>query len=138
MYDSLLPKRSKDNGDDNLIPLINIVFLLLIFFMVAGQISNITDSGIEPPVSASEKPVEKAKLEVVLTAGGTLLLDDQPLSLEDLTAAVQANMAEAPEIQVALKADRSVVASELDPVLTVFRELGVSTITLYALQAEAQ
>src|SRR5690606_38240447 len=129
-------KRSAGNSDDNLIPLINIVFLLLVFFMVAGQISSISDPGIDAPLSESQKPVEAAELEMVTTADGALSLGGQPLLLDELQPAVQSAMAAATELRVALKADRSVKASDLDPVLTVLREQGVSTITLHTVQAE--
>ena len=136
MSDALYPKRSAGNSDDNLIPLINIVFLLLVFFMVAGQISSITDPGIEAPMSESQKPVEAAELELVMKADGSLILGGQPLVLDGLQPAVQDAIVTASEVRVALKADRSVKASDLDPVLTVFREQGVSTITLHTVQAE--
>ena len=138
MSEALYPKRSAGNSDDNLIPLINIVFLLLVFFMVAGQISSITDPGIEAPTSESQKPVEAAELELVMKADGSLTLGGQPLVLDELKPSVQNAMATATELRVALKADRSVKASDLDPVLTVFREQGVSTITLHTVQAEQQ
>ena len=48
----------KDNTDDQLIPLINIVFLMLIFFMVAGQISEQDAQFIAPPESISEAPTD--------------------------------------------------------------------------------
>ena len=44
-------KKPNSNSDDNLIPLINIVFLLLIFFMVAGQMQKPLATDITLPVS---------------------------------------------------------------------------------------
>lgn len=67
----LMARRGTANPDDNLIPLINIVFLLLIFFMVAGQIAPQQDMTIDPPESASEKALEPAELELSLTAPET-------------------------------------------------------------------
>ena len=43
---TLMPRRGSLSGEDSLIPLINIVFLLLIFFMVAGQIAQPQDADI--------------------------------------------------------------------------------------------
>jgi biopolymer transport protein ExbD len=39
----------KNDSDDNLIPLINVVFLMLIFFMVAGQIQKSDAIKLQPP-----------------------------------------------------------------------------------------
>lgn len=104
--------------------------------MVAGQISSISDAGIDAPLSASQKPVEPAELELVMKADGALTLGGKPLVIDELAPAVQDAMATAIEVRVALKADRSVTAADLDPVLTVFREQGLSTITLHTVQAE--
>ena len=54
----------KDNGDDALIPLINIVFLMLIFFMVAGQISKSDAAFVSPPESISEAYVDDEALQI--------------------------------------------------------------------------
>ncbi|WP_288355678.1 biopolymer transporter ExbD [uncultured Cycloclasticus sp.] len=43
-----------------MIPMINIVFLLLVFFMIAGHMRDIQDQGIELPVSENgAQAVEK-------------------------------------------------------------------------------
>ena len=58
----------KDNSDDQLIPLINIVFLMLIFFMVAGQISEQDAQYIAPPESISETPIDPDAPRVLIDA----------------------------------------------------------------------
>ena len=47
------PPRPRSD-DERILPLINVVFLLLIFFMLAGQLSAIDPIEIEPPRSVSE------------------------------------------------------------------------------------
>tara|TARA_B100000900_G_scaffold292468_1_gene251276 strand:- start:194 stop:592 length:399 start_codon:yes stop_codon:yes gene_type:complete len=46
----LQSKQKRDYDDDGLLPLVNIIFLLLIFFMIAGVIEKrILKDGIDPP-----------------------------------------------------------------------------------------
>ena len=139
MHDQpLLPKHGSRTADDSLIPLINIVFLLLIFFMVAGQISQQQDPSISPPSSASRLTLEPAKVELSMNATGALTLDGQAVDSETLAQRITSLAAEEADIRVSLRADRDATAADLDEVFTELRELGVSTITLHTLYTDAE
>ena len=47
-----LTRKPPRSSDDGLIPMINIVFLLLIFFMIAGQIAQ-QEPNLQLPISQS-------------------------------------------------------------------------------------
>ncbi len=63
----LLTPRRRPASDDNLIPLINIVFLLLIFFMVAGQMQRPMAADIRLPDIDSQQPAQ-GDIQLELTA----------------------------------------------------------------------
>mgnify|MGYP001226358493 CR=1 FL=1 len=48
--------------DDRIMPLINIVFLLLIFFLVAGVIKDVEPVDVDPPASVAEAESDEADL----------------------------------------------------------------------------
>jgi len=48
------PERRPDPTEERVLPLINVVFLLLIFFMLAGSLSVTEPFDIEPPASQSQ------------------------------------------------------------------------------------
>lgn len=108
---------------DDLLPLINIVFLLLIFFMVAGQVQSTDPSMIEPFAEASgERPA--GRLRIDLRADGTVLVDD---------ARVQQTLADSlrqrtldPALPVDVHVHRDLPASALDPVIELMRRRAVS------------
>lgn len=137
---TLMPRRGSRTADDSLIPLINIVFLLLIFFMVAGQIAQPQDADIRPPSSISRLALEPAEIELSMNVAGELMLNGQALDTETLTRrlASVASASEQTSVRVSLRADRDATASELGKVFTQLRELGVSTITLHTLYREAE
>lgn len=135
MSQSLYPSRLRASADDNLVPMINIVFLLLIFFMVASQISA-PDGEIRPLQSSSQKPVAAGQVELSLTAGGDLLQEGQPLGIEQLPALI-GDQASGSGLTVVLKADQAVLAEDLDRVFSVLRSQGISLITLRTLNPEA-
>lgn len=139
MHDqSLMPRRGKASPDDNLIPLINIVFLLLIFFMVAGQIAPQQDATINPPESASEKPLEPAVLELSLTAAGDLRSEGMDLDEVALQSRITQLTQDDAELRVSLRADLDATAADLDAVFNQLRDNGVSTITLHSRLTETE
>ena len=127
MFDALTKPRP--SRDLNMIPLINIVLLLLIFFLIAGQLANTPE--IQLPVSDSDRPVERH--ELTLTLDTHLWLNGERIGLEALGAALQAATAEK---TVVLRADRDVTAESLDSVLDLLRAQGITTVTLYSLKAD--
>mgnify|MGYP003637452940 FL=1 len=133
MHDPLhAPPRPRKSIDDQLVPLINIVFLLLIFFMVAGQITQ-RDALIEPPESLSRKPAPATPALLVLERDGALSIDGHSIEPRALAAALGAYRADG---GVTLAADRDVLASDLAPVLIAVRGAGFETVTLYARHGE--
>ncbi len=65
----LLPlRRTRSTSDSRLIPMINVVFLLLIFFMIAGQISALNPGAVQLPLASSGLPPPAAELHLRLAA----------------------------------------------------------------------
>lgn len=120
-------KATKLNLDDNLVPAINIVFLLLIFFMVAGQISK-QYGGVVLPVSSSESALQSPKVVIRIEAENRIFLDDVLLQ-GDLLGALR-ELSLAPDTPVICFAERSLKADVLDQLLESARTLGLENLTL--------
>ena len=126
------------SGDIGMIPLINIVLLLLIFFLIAGQMADRQDrQGFQPPTSVSNKPIRYQPITLSLNTHQQLALNGKELSFEALGPALQAALADDTQ-QVALKIDRDVTASTLDKLLDVVRSHNVATVMLYSVNAEGR
>ena len=85
----LLPARRSVNNDQSLIPLINIVFLLLIFFMITGQISAFDPRDTLPPVSKSQRAIDQAVVNLVIDQQNQLLWDGEAISQQVLKARIE-------------------------------------------------
>jgi len=116
---ALMTTRQRTNSDDNMIPLINIVFLLLIFFMVAGQIKAMPSPDLQLPESTLEHQPQASSQRLELAANGDIRLNGEVLSVEALTEQLQ--QLDAGEI--ALFADRRANAEQLTAVLQPLRQL---------------
>lgn len=121
-----LPQRRPLN-DDHLLPLINVVFLLLIFFMLVGALDAPDTANLSPPESLASATPDDSAWTIVLDARGQLLLDEQPISLTDLAMAA---IERPPGGVVAVRADSGIQATDVVDVLDVLRGAGVSKVQL--------
>ena len=129
MGHELIPEHRHQNVDDRLIPLINIVFLLLIFFMIAGQISHQQNQNIQPPVSQSEEKAALPEWLIEVDPSGRYRLNGNDVSEQGLKDQL-AGLAEPSSIRFTLKADRTLKAETLDQVLNILRSFGIAKLTL--------
>ena len=128
------PRRGR-SSDTGMIPLINIVLLLLIFFLIAGQMAD--RQGFQPPTSVSNKPLGYQPITLSLNTHQQVALNGEELAFEALGPALQSVLAD--NIQrVALKVDRDVTAVTLDKLLDVIRSQNVATVMLYSVNAEGR
>ncbi len=135
MYKALTNPRSSRNSDLNLIPLINVVLLLLIFFLIVGQIANTQDQDIRLPSSVSDKPIEHQRITLSLDTRNQLSLNGEQVLFETLGAALKDALSDNPQ-PISLRADRDVTAISLDTLLNALRRQGITTVTLYSVNPE--
>lgn len=121
--------RRPDN-DERILPLTNIVFLLLIFFMLAGQLSNPDAFAIRPPQSSSETPATRHGLLVQINADGAIAVDGSPVTDANLVPFVQDYLGEYPDAPIRLKADGLTDAARVVVTMTRLREAGVKRLRL--------
>ena len=135
MYKALTNPRSSRNSDLNMIPLINVVLLLLIFFLIVGQIANTQDQDIRLPSSVSDKPIEHQRISLSLDARNQLSLNGEQISFKTLGAVLKDALSDDPQ-PISLRVDRDVTAISLDKLLDALRHQGITTVTLYSVNAE--
>lgn len=131
-------KPRTSNNEDNLIPMINVVFLMLIFFMLAGQITASDAFKVSPPTSDSDTLQEKAAIELTLGQADQLAINGKEIALSDLrlelARAIKSDLGAAP-ITVALKADARMSALQLRSILAEITRISPNSITLYTQRA---
>lgn len=129
-------QRSKPQyGDDErILPLINVVFLLLIFFMLAGRLAASDPFKVDPALSASEGPVTAPDILILVGADGRLALDDSITDEAGLLSAVAGRISMEKDAgdspRVRLKADGRAPATRVVAVLELLRSAGVQKVDL--------
>ena len=126
-------------SDDNMIPMINIVFLLLIFFMIAGQISNADPFALELPRADIEQSAKKMPITIYLSADGEVVVNESSTRNSELVTTLRNYLAaEGEQPSVAIKADHSVKAADLDFILQAVKQAGIAKINLYTRDVDEQ
>lgn len=123
-----VPRRRQRS--DNVVPLINVVFLLLIFYMLTGSLTRPELFRIDPPVSKSTMQSVSEPVRVLLAADGRMALENKAMSLAEIAVAVMARRKKDPAMRVEIKADAKVAAGKVLSLLDALREAGVEKVSL--------
>jgi biopolymer transport protein ExbD len=110
-----------------MLPLINIVFLLLIFFMIAGSLQKLGPFEVDPPASRTAEA--RAEDTIVLWFGSTgeIGIDDLTGGLDRLSSMLPADYIGRP---VEIRADREVEGAEVVTLLARLQKLGIEKVQL--------
>lgn len=124
----LLPPKRNRSMDDNILPIINIVFLLLIFFVLAGAITRSAPFDLTLPASqqSEDRAVPEDKV-LSIAADGRLAFNGEtiePPALLDALADWPADVA----LQV--RADSGLKARRLSTILLQLRAAGIAEVRL--------
>lgn len=123
------PRHRRVSDDERILPLINIVFLLLIFFMVAGQLAASDRFVIEPPSSVSEsKPA--GRVTVLVGTDQRLAVDGERVVMDMLSDTVSTMLDGGSDRQVRVKADGRVPALRVVAIMEKLRDAGAEGIEL--------
>jgi biopolymer transport protein ExbD len=126
-------KPLQQNGDDNLIPLINIVFLMLIFFMVAGHISASDAIKTSPPSSVSDLQREQSAIEIIVGLNQQLIISNETVHITQLTEKIIRffqQSADPKTFSLLIKADKALPVDELKQVLLAVKLSGIKKVSL--------
>ncbi len=110
-------------------PLVDVVFLLVIFFAVSTTFLETSGLRLELPSSSSTASREAHDLTVFLTADGTLSFGGETLDRAELEQRLGTALAESELKLVVLRADRESRHGEVVSVMDVIREAGAEAIT---------
>lgn len=116
-----------------MIPLINVVFLMLAFFMILGQIESSDAVRLDPPDSLSLEVQGDYAATLLITAQQSLFLNDRPLRREQLAGEIRRILdtaADPQSVRVLVKADAALPATELRLVLARLRTAGLLRVSL--------
>jgi biopolymer transport protein ExbD len=122
----------EDEIDLNITPMLDIVFIILIFFVVST--SFVKESGVDvsrPSASTTERK-ERGNIMIGITADNAVWIDKRQVDIRAVRANIERLHAENPEGAVVIQADRDARTGMLVQVIDQSRLAGVSDVSIAA------
>ena len=120
-------KINKTYNDDNLLPLVNIIFLLLIFFMLAGVIAKQKEMyDIDLASAVIDEYVEKDKHILFIKSNGEVIFNDEAITIKTLDEKLKLIDDET----ITIAADKLVTTGKLNKILFKLNKNKISNVTL--------
>lgn len=117
----------RDYDDDGLLPLVNIIFLLLIFFMIVGVIEkSILKDNLDLPSVEFDRFQNKEVIKIYYDKDKELFIDDKKINLNDISTLLKTSDA----ANIVLIADKSLLVSDINKVLLVLQNNKINNIRL--------
>jgi len=112
----------------DLTPLINCMFLLLIFFMVDTTFINPKGISVDLPSGQADSARATKDMNVVIGRDGTIQINGEPTTKANLAAKIRAVIASDNTKNAILEADRAVLHREIVEVIDIARGEGIEGI----------
>lgn len=113
----------------NLTPMIDVVFLLIIFFMTASKFAEVeADIDLQLPEVAAAAPMTSAPKQrtVTVSKDGDVQLDGATVSLSQLTSTLTSARAEYPQLSVVIRGDAACAFQHVAAALSACKDANIS------------
>ncbi|EEF79617.1 Biopolymer transport protein ExbD/TolR [Methylophaga thiooxydans] len=125
-------RQSGGIAEINMTPLIDMVFILLIFFIVTTSFVKETGVDVNRPTAKTAVKKERANILVSIKANGEIWMDKRQIDRRAVRANVERMHAENPEGSVIILADEEAKTGLLIEVMDQARLAGVSNVSIAA------
>ena len=123
----LITRKKRQYDDDGLLPLVNIIFLLLIFFMIAGVIEKrIVKDDIELPAAELNRFENKEITKIFVNKSNIFFVNNEIADINKISAYLKSNKIN----EVVIIADKSLYIKDVNILLTKLHENNIKNIKL--------
>jgi len=124
------PQDSKD--DINLTPMLDVVFIMLIFFIVAASFIKEVGIPVNRPDGVPRALEESSSILIVIAENNGIWMDSRLIDPRAVRANLERMRAEKPDSAVVIRADRRSMTDTLVQVMNASREAGIYDVMLAA------
>jgi biopolymer transport protein ExbD len=131
-----VPRRAPEKARIEVIPMIDIIFFLLVFFMLS-TLSMTTNRGVPVhlPKTASSQQELRESVNITVTKDGEIFLNKEPVTLQEILPRVKASVDQDQELLAIINADAQVIHGTIVELMDKIRLAGVSRLAI-AVQPE--
>lgn len=122
-------RRTKERPHIEITPLIDIVFLLLIFFMISSNFIK-PNIRMELPKALFEQKLEKVDLVISVDKEGEIYVNKDQVALENLLEALTARMNDLGKYDVIFRGDREIGYDLFVTILDISKRAGATSFSV--------
>lgn len=123
---------AEDDNDINITPMLDIVFIMLIFFVVTSSFVKEAGVDVNRPDAVTAEVKERGNILVAITDDGQIWIDKRQVDIRALGANIERLHAENPQGAVVIQADENSRNGLLVQVMDAARQAGVYNVSIAA------
>lgn len=132
-----LARPSRPAQSETIVALIDVVFFLLVFFMLIGRMDATAPFDVLPPVASTGQDMPAGGVTLSIAADGALAWDGAPIARNDLPDRIAAALQAHPDLLVRINAHRDAELRFVLPLVALAEKAGVPDTVLVVTPAPA-
>ena len=120
--------------DENTLPLINITFLLLAYFILLGTWHKNEPVDFEYATSSTAKPIKNEGLEITITGHGLFIINGKKYDADELVTNLNSSVLRAYNKTIAINVDKETKMGVIIKAVSLFKRLGFVKLALITRQ----
>ena len=106
----------------------DIMFFLMLFFLIASTVTNPNVIKLLLPKSASGQSVSKKTVTIAVTKDLQYFIDKKPVTLEEIQPRLAAYQQQAQELTIVLYVDRTVAIQDVVQIMDISNKMGIKLV----------
>jgi len=120
--------------DENTLPLINITFLLLVYFIILGTWHKNEPVDFEYATSSTGKPIKNEGLEITITRHGLFIINGTKYDADELVTQLNSFVIRKYNRTIAIKVDKESKMGVIIKAISIFKRIGFVELALITKQ----
>lgn len=133
-FDWKMFKKPRQSVEIAIVNLVDVIFILLIFFIMTTTFSKETGVAVDKPTAKSASEVGKQNIMIAITREGTIHVNDRQVDQAALSDIIRRMIVETPDREAVLVADKKSVTGLLVQVMDACNLAGVKKISVAAME----
>ena len=125
-------RQADDEAELDMTPMLDVVFIMLIFFIVTSSFVKTAGISVNPPTASTAKKQENANIFIAINEKGEVWLDKRQVDIRTVRSLVSRLHAQSPDSAVVIEADKNSRTQDLIQVMNQVRLAGVSNVAVAA------
>ena len=125
-------REEEEESEINITPMLDVVFIMLIFFIVTATFVKEAGIDVNRPDAATAVKQEKANILIAINANNEIWIDSRQVDIRAVRPNIERMQAENPQGSVVIQADKESKTDTLIKVMDAARSAGVFNVAIAA------